>query len=211
MQKYFKPRLLAGSVLVLAASLSQAAVTPVTEGATSIKLTSIGVLTNDLGLSIGFEGDTSITGFEDGFPIISFAVTGGSYDDVAGTGIWEHAGSGLSLMGNGTSVSISGFVVDTAAGTVSLGNQGVPPLPLFTIDDSRDLLISTELSSAMTLLYGTPDLTNAIFGELILADAPPTTEVPVPAAAWLFGSALTGLMATRRKRARLNSETENAA
>ncbi|MGI9285452.1 MAG: VPLPA-CTERM sorting domain-containing protein [Pseudomonadales bacterium] len=45
-----------------------------------------------------------------------------------------------------------------------------------------------------------PDDDDDIYSAFGLLDSPPTPEVPLPAAAWLFGSALLGLIAARKRR-----------
>ncbi len=93
------------------------------------------------------------------------------------------------------------FVQDTfSLGVIlfDIANPFVDPLPDFLIV-AGDILVSPELAAALLVTGLTQiDLTGADAGAaLVLASGSP---IPVPAAVWLFGSAL-GLLAWIRRRA----------
>lgn len=67
--------------------------------------------------------------------------------------------------------------------------------PIFDPDQATAALFFI-LEDDDSLLDGDEDIYSA-FG---LLDVPPTPQVPLPAAAWLFGSALLGLVAARKRR-----------
>lgn len=164
-----------------------------------------------LGLAPSLVGTASVV---DG--AISFPITGGALDGVAGT--IEHEGSGVTLSDGATAATVGNFIVDTIQqtifGDVDLnGARIADDAPLFTFDASSvtpaeltdlsnpslALLISATLAGTLTSAFGAADLTGVQFG--LAATLP--QAVPLPPALVLFAAGLAGLgAASRRKPAR---------
>jgi hypothetical protein len=161
-----------------------------------------------LGLTPSLVGTTSVVNDPNGL-VLSFPVTGGQLDGLAGS--IEHEGSGVTLTAGATSVTVGNFIIDTVQqvifGDVDLNGARIgDDLDLFSFDLSTvtpgqltnlntqflALLITPTLAGALTQIFGAPDLENALFG---FASTLPQ-EVPLPAAVWMFLAGLAGL-ATR--------------
>ncbi len=141
-------------------------------------------------------------------PDITFPITGGSFD----TGLIEHDGSGLSLARNLGGVdfvlSLENFLIDTNAPNISgvVTLNGLPiggaPLPLFelapsgTVPGSLDVAVSATAAAAITGLLGAPILEGTVIGTAV------TSPVPLPAAAWLFLSAIAAVFGWRKLQSR---------
>ena len=136
--------------------------------------------------------------------IVSFEPNGdgvwtNSYLSVAATGIVDASGINNSINdGDTIEVDLSGFVVNfdgdsfaqggTATSTISNVRQGPPGLTLFDYSLSWDTDVT---SSPITGIDGSWSI--AGFGAVVAA------PVPVPAAIWLFGSAMFGLVGFFRR------------
>lgn len=135
---------------------------------------------------------------------IPMSILSGSYDDVAGAGNW-HASANLSGLGMGTITWDQTFTLNGATGTGVLnaatncqGNGiacgGIGPEFRGPINAGGAIVAGLQNWVVTTPNFGSPT-----FAPNLTADAP---EVPVPAAAWLFGSGLLGLAGTARRRSK---------
>ena len=175
--------------------------------ASSVGIAPVGVttveVTANLG-SLGLGGAPVGSATADG-AVFSFPITGGSIDSGSGDALIEHDGSGVKLFAladASINVSVGNFLIDTMMQTVSGdvfgGSSGVTFFNFGTPGASGiPLLISSDLASALTSIFGAPDLTGAEFG---LANTNPTV-VPLPAGLPLLLAALGGLAALRRTEA----------
>jgi hypothetical protein len=139
--------------------------------------------------SIGYTGD--LLGFSSTNTFVGNSVNGTSNDLFIGNS--TKTGAGPSSLVNGSGISIRSFelVLEDEAGSV------------FTSESLSDALatgLGTDLFSDATLLIsnfsieGINGSNTGIFGSIATA-----SPVPIPAAAWLFGSALLGLGVLRKK------------
>lgn len=191
-------RLLTAAAFCLTAVFSTGTVqaaTVITGGITEVIVTAP---LGSLGLSAKATGTASNTGARFEFPI-----TGGSIAD-DGNALIEHEGVGVMLSAkDGTSATVGNFVIDTVAavirGTVGDGTDFVD---LFDLDLANagpsgiDVLIGSNLATALTSIFGAPDLTGATFGKA-------TTEpsvVPLPAPALLLLGGLLALGGLRKRK-----------
>jgi hypothetical protein len=141
--------------------------------------------------------ETSIVSFE----LNGDGVWANSYLSVPATGIVDASGINNSINdGDTIEVDLSGFVVNfdgdsfaqggTATSTISNVRLGPPGLTLFDYSLSWDTDVT---GSPITGIDGSWSI--AGFGAVVAAPAP----VPVPAAIWLFGSAMFGLVGFFRR------------
>ena len=202
-------RLLAFAVLslVLAVSAGTAKAAAITGGETVVTFndTLVDFVTvNEI--TPGAVGTADLT-----LPTITFPITGGDFD----TGLIEHDGSGLSLTRNlgglDFVLSLENFLIDTnvpnISGVVTL--NGLPigggPLPLFELDPSGtvpgslDVAVTATAAAAITGLLGAPILEGTVIATAV------TSPVPLPAAAWLFLSAIAAVFGWRKLQSRSNA------
>lgn len=205
----------AGAVLGLLLASAPVKALPLAGDQTIVLLTSAGAL-GSAGISVGGLGSAVIGLDLAGRAEALFPITGGDLTGLAGT--IEHDGSGLSLSGNGTTVSLENFLIDTLAlqlfGDVSVNGGSVGNLPLFDIavctslvgtadqcidGDGSILLDGFKLSltqgaaGALTEVFGLPDLTGAQIGVARID----VSFVPEPGTAMLLGLGL-AVAASRR-------------
>lgn len=184
-------KMLAASALAVAASASQATVYDVTVGVTG---TISGSLTGTVsGTATGtFDSATNALVFNGDLGLSVPSIT----DLTVGTS-W--AANGLTGNQTYTSCHFNSGAFDLCAGVPSIN---LPPLTLNTpIDMGLTSNSVVDGNGVMTAAYvfgsGTSganlDVTYNVTGT-------PVSSVPVPAAAWLFGSALVGLCGVGRKR-----------
>lgn len=194
--------MLAGVALVLAPTAPAAAAT-IIGGATEVTLTSASTLSG-LGLSFAPFGTASVIP-RAGPPVVSFLITGGTTDPVTGNAIVRHDGSGLAFTAGSNALRIGDFVIDTAAGLVRgsavANGTTLGVVPLFNLNSSSQLLLTSQAAGAFTTVFGAPNLTGTVIGtaDVNLVAAP----VPEPAtwALLIGGFALIG--ATMRQRRRM--------
>ncbi len=148
-------------------------------GGTSVKLTAAPTLTG-LGLSFATFGSSSATVDAMGIPTATFLITGGSINDVTGTALIEHNGSGLNFTGGGNALSIGDFLINTTtnvlSGKVVIGATTLTGVPLFNIGSGLSLSLTSEAAGAFTTVFGAPDLTGAAIGTAAVN----AVSVPVP-------------------------------
>lgn len=130
---------------------------------------------------------------------LPFSVNTGSWDDVSGDGTWNVTAD-LAGVGQGPITFDQDFNIDAATGLGSLATAyncvgsplacgGLGPEFKGTLDAHGPMKVGPNVAQVWSVT--TPN-----FGTI---DFKPTV-VPVPAAAWLFGSALVGLAGIGRKR-----------
>lgn len=166
-----------------------------------------------LGLTPGVLGSASIVS---GQPLtVAFPITGGALNSSL-AGFILHEGSGVSLTAGGNSLSLTNFIIDTIGqrilGDAALnGTSLATDLPLFTFDlstvtpaaltnlasPSLSLLFSRQAATALTTVFGAPDLTGAQFG--LAATAPSAVPEPATWAMLLLGFGAVGVIARRRR------------
>jgi hypothetical protein len=212
-----KQRLISfASIAALAMGAAQAA--PVTGGSTAIDL--------NTGLPLTFtvlSGGTGTT-WADGGLEVTFDVTGGDVDQASLVGTIEHDGATLLVSDGMNSITLSNFVIDTGAETVfadigsefgdlpgaavlsfDLGQSGFDPFTdLMDLDDpALDLVFSDAAQAILLPIFG--PLASTAFGEaasmITFAGDDITAEVPLPAGALLFGTAIAGYAARRKTKA----------
>lgn len=151
-----------------------------------------------LGLDPGTTGTATAAG-----SVFSFGITGGSLEVDTGSALIEHDGSGVSLTAGSTTATVGDFLIDTEAGTVSgTLNSTVFDVVFFNLgavtSDGIQLLISDTLGSALTSVFGAPDLAGEEFGlaNLSLEVAP----VPLPAGMPLLAVGVLAFGALRRRK-----------
>jgi hypothetical protein len=168
---------------------------------TSVELTSFEALTG-LGLSVSGLGSATISVDSGEFPIATFGITGGSLNPNTGFAVIEHDGSGLGLSDGTTAVSLENFLINTQtgllSGDVSVDDQFVANLDLFSIGDGLVLSLTAGAADALNGVYGTALPAGLEIGIASVDVA----VVPVPAALPLMFTALAGLgLAGRRRNA----------
>ncbi len=154
------------------------------------------------------------------FVLEASPVPGGALDGLFGTTWISYAGDNYTISGGVVSY-------DAATRTLSLTGAsllgGTPPVATgdetasaamgafqnTNIEFSLSLVFSEDLSSFTGTGTGVDVVTDPAMADLInretltysFSGATAVSEVPVPAAAWLFGSALVGLAGAKRRRA----------
>ncbi len=135
---------------------------------------------------------------------VPFSINSGSYDSDTGIGSWNVSGD-VSGMGMGVITFDQAFTLDalTGLGTLGAGTNcqgngiacaGVGPEFNGPISAGGPIVAGLQNWVVTTPNFGSP-----IFAP-VLTDTTPTPAVPVPAAAWLFGSGLLGLAGMARRR-----------
>lgn len=133
---------------------------------TDVEVTAFDALTG-LGLTLSPFGTATIdaTG---ALPVATFAITGGTVDDMTGDAMILHEGSGLTFTAGAISVTYSDFVIDTATSmlTSTVTTMGGTPgtIDLFTIDDSMNLFLTDAAAGGLTTAFGAPNLAGTQFG-----------------------------------------------
>lgn len=188
------------SLLALPLGASAAAIVGNT---TSVELTAAGALAS-LGVAVQPVGTASL---EAAGPTAVFPITGGSIDDVTGELLVEHDGSGLSLGVGTDNILLLNFLVDSAAATIfgdvvvvddiagTLSASALNDVDLFSLDADLNVFLTATASGALNALFGTALPTGLKIGEASLD----VSAVPLPPAVMLFGSALAGMLALRRR------------
>lgn len=180
-------------------------------GATSVTLTAAPTLTG-LGLSFSPFGTASAITGTGGIPIVTFLVTGGTVNDITGSALIQHNGSGLRFTAPGKILTIGDFLINTTTnvltGTV-VANGGSPlsNVPLFNIGNGLSLSLTSQAAGAFTAVFGAPNLTGAAIGTASTSFVT-STAVPEPAA-WgmmLLGFAIVGT-ALRARNQRMIPQT----
>ena len=133
---------------------------------------------------------------------VPFTVLTGTYDSDTGAGYWTVSGD-VSAMGFGVITFDQTFTLDATTGLGNLGVGtncqgngiacgGVGPNFNGPIDAGGPIVAGVQSWVVTTPQFGSPTFSP------LLTDTTP--EVPVPAAAWLFGSGLLGLAGMARRR-----------
>lgn len=165
---------------------------------------------DDAGLTPSLLGSASAT--PEGF--LNFAITGGDLD----TGLIEHDGSGVRLAAGSIFIDLENFLIDISTPTDGLifadvtTSDGLSTnAPIFSFDltsvstftdltdPGLELFFTSTASSVLADLFGLGAanvLEGVKFGEA--ATAP--SEIPLPAAAWIFLAGVAGLMTRMGKR-----------
>lgn len=185
--------LLTGSAFILAMSGQAAAIVG---GTTSVALNTSTLTTLEgAGFSIAPISPATVVGTTATFPI-----TGGD----TSTGLIDHSG-GLAFTDNGVTADIEDFAInlntDQLTGTLVAGATTVNNFVFFDIGSGAALTLDNALASALTSVYGVPDLTGAPIG---VATVSPTLA-PEPGTLWMAAPMLLGvalLQLRRRTRAR---------
>lgn len=170
--------------------------TPITGGITKVEVTAADAIAS-LGLELGILPGTELL---DTDPLtVGFPITGGELDKETGAVKFGHSG-GVTLSSGNTSLDVSDFYLkfDGMSGKLFNTSGNGVSLQLFDISESLALLISEDFATVLTFLFNAPNLTGVEFG--VASPHIETGEVPLPAAAWLFLSALCGLTAIGRNR-----------
>ena len=195
--------------LALAVSVGTAKASAITGGTTVVTFNQTLVdFVTDNEITPGALGTATLA-----LPDITFPITGGDFS----TGLIEHDGSGLSLTrtlgGVDFGLFLENFLIDTnvpnISGVVSLNGLpiGSGPLPLFdlapsgSVPGTLDVALTVTSAAAITGLLGAPIDAGTIIGTAV------TSPVPLPAAAWLFLSAIAAVLGWRK----LQSRSEAAA
>ncbi|WP_299356798.1 hypothetical protein [uncultured Shimia sp.] len=137
--------------------------------------------------------------------VFSFPITGGSAiapDDL----LIEHDGSGVTLQALAsltTQATVANFLIDTVAGGV-FGDVigGANDVFLFEFGSGDDLPgieleITSQFATALTSVFGAPDLTGATFG--YASTSPDLAPVPLPAGLPLLLGGMAILFGLRRR------------
>lgn len=169
MQKYIRSvTALKGALLlgVAAVPLSGAQAATIIGNDTQVSVSAFDALVG-LGLTLSPFG-TATVDTSGALPVATFAITGGTVDDMSGDAIVLHEGSGLTFTAGATSVTYSDFVIDTGnallTSTVTMGGGASGSIDLFTIDDSFNLFLTDAAAGGLTTVFGAPDLSGTEFG-----------------------------------------------
>jgi hypothetical protein len=161
-----------------------------------------------LGLS-GITFGTATVAVVNNLPVFTFPITGGKLNTTTGNALIEHDGSGVTLSdANGTTATVGNFLIKTKKKAVfgdlidaTTGNSLASGLKLFKFGAKTELpgvelLITKTLATALTGVFGAPNLKGAQFGYAV----PEVAAVPVPAAGVLLlgGLGLLGALRARR-------------
>ncbi|MEM8918927.1 MAG: PEPxxWA-CTERM sorting domain-containing protein [Pseudomonadota bacterium] len=153
---------------------------------TDVEVTAFDALTG-LGLTLSPFGAATIdaTG---AFPVATFAITGGTVDDMTGEAMILHEGSGLIFTDGLVTVTYSNFVIDTATSILSstVSTDGGTPgtIDLFTFDDMLNLFLTDAAAGGLTTAFGAPDLGGTQFG-VATVDLALAGPVPEPGS-WMM-------------------------
>jgi len=191
------------ALTVLLAVPLGASAAAITGNTTRVELTAAGALAS-LGVAVQPVGTATL---EAAGPTAVFPITGGTIDDVTGDLLVEHDGSGLSLGVGTDNILLLNFLIDSAAATIfgdvvlvediagTLSASALNDIDLFSLDADLNVFLTATASGALNALFGTALPTGLKIGEASLDVA----AVPIPAAVMLFGSALAGMLALRRR------------
>ena len=156
--------------------------------------------TGDFGImlnGLGFRSDGTLfaNGWALGGPSYPDSSTSHLYTVDLATGTATNIGpSGVTL---GRSLKYSGLAFSDDGTLLSLGSLDAASGALYSVNTANGT--ATSLSGT-GLPYGTGPIHFGVDGGLAFA---PTAPVPVPAAVWLFGSGLLGLIGVARRKARI--------
>ena len=145
-------------------------------------------------------------------PLMRHTMTGVTLSSGAATGAtWAciegnfGPGIGASICGNynyGTNLTNQSTYTPTATGaTVTLGGDDGSIGPPQSLANSYSSMVATSLGGGAWSLHNTnqPNVSNSTSGYDFIFQQGPPDLIPVPAAVWLFGSAL-GLMGVMRRK-----------
>lgn len=136
---------------------------------------------------------------------IPFSVNSGTYDDVTGQGLWNitsqlEAGG---IIGGGTITFDQTFTINAATGTGQFFAPTGCVGPLGSCAGLGANFVGTVVATPVPLGEG-PQIWTVTTGFGSVVFRPELTmqpsEIPLPAAAWLFGSAVLGLAGVGRRR-----------
>ena len=159
----------------------------------------IGVITySEVGLTGTGVESASITGLEiDFLPYMGYSSIQSGPSDLLGAGyttaVDSISGSMKFVDGVLSGIDLSAAVTLTYLTEGAIG-ANTPHEGVFTID-GLDFSLLAGISSYDATAVGSP-----VWGWNVTGDVSGVYEVPVPAAAWLFGSALLGLAGAKRKK-----------
>ena len=160
-------KLLTSAASAVALWTTPASAAVVTGGTTDVTLTAAPTLT-DLGLTAAPTGTATVSTDMEGIPTFTFPVTGGSIDDMSGTALLFHNGSGILFTAGDNSLSIGDFVIDTGSalvlGNASANGSALGVVPLFDIGAGTSLFLTADAAGAFTSVFGAPDLTGVNVG-----------------------------------------------
>ena len=147
---------------------------------------------------IGTHADTQVQ-FQ-GLDVVMY-VTGGSYDDTTGQGYWDYTVD-LSGFGSGQhylTITNQTFTIDASTGAGTLNGDG------HCVGDFGGCLglapsFQGEFNASITPVGAGANTFSLIGSQAGDVNFAVTLETPVPASAWLFGSALIGLAGVGRRR-----------
>ena len=136
----------------------------------------------------GLAVSNTVTGTGGAIPASNNTVVGGSTypigPAVMATTTWNTTNIGTPVLGtnpSGTLPLVNDTVVDSTNGDIGIGGSPMPAGPFTGFNANFDIL-------SMHIDTCTPDV------------CPPPPSVPVPAAVWLFGSGLVGLVGVARRK-----------
>jgi len=202
------------AVLFFVGPQARAAVLDITNGYTSVLLTSAGPL---LGLGIGVAplGGATVAAAAPGLPpTATFPITGNSLDLPSFVGQIAHDGSGLALTKGTTTVALTDFLVDTSAPATLFGKvNGGGPVGLFDVQVFSAVQMAPTVVGALSRLTLTAGAASALENAFGLSGltgfeigyaSTIATLVPEPATYAMLGLGLLAIGALRlRRRAHL--------
>lgn len=165
--------------------------------ASALSLVASGAFAATISGTLNLTGSYAAAGGTDLSDATVIDLSGGSVNATAATGDFASTISFPPPIGSGTSTMISPFapVIDF----LTIGGWQLDLSSLNIVDQEADLL---TLTGTGVLSGNGFEATNASWtfsAESASSYSMSITEVPIPAAAWLFGSALVGLAGIRRK------------